>query len=650
MKFKETLYKLLFPFIGFGALVWFLIRVIPKPSRAAYPCMRVAYPMASAFVVYLLGFAASAFAMGKVKEHWKNSHYGAMAGFLTIALCAGFFAFQADKPAVYANTFSINTSNIVNMPIGVAKGILPGRVVWVHDSTAVNQNCVVNKSGHAWFMSENMNQPVVDKMLSSALHSITGATSDSAAWRVIFQFHNNTRGKGPVNYVKGEKIFIKTNATSSFSGNYNSDLSVVNNNYYGISETSVASILAVLRQLVNVVGVDQKDIYIGDPLKHIYKHLYDVWHGEFPDVHYLDNSYSTLGREKVVPSTTAKITYSDKGSVLKTSSGTKVYNDYLYTIFETADYILNIPMLKGHQLAGMTMFAKNHFGSHTRGDASHLHNGLVRPGGINSTATRTSYGLYRVQVDLMEHNLLSGKNLIYIMDALWATAYELDVPLKWKMPPFNNTYMSSVFVSLDPVAIESVGYDFLRSEFTVSRGADSSVQMQGVDDYLHQAADSTNWPSGTKYDPNNTGVHVYSLGVHEHWNNAAEMKYSKNLGIGNGIELIKASTASTGVMDTKNTLISAFKLYGNYPNPFNPSTTIRYNLQQAMPVDLSIYNIQGQRIQTLVRTYQSGGEYTVQWNGTTNGIPAASGVYFVRLSVAGIQGTNALVQRMLLLK
>ena len=64
------------------------------------------------------------------------------------------------------------------------------------------------------------------------------------------------------------------------------------------------------------------------------------------------------------------------------------------------------------------------------------------------------------------------------------------------MAPFNNSWSSSVFASLDNVAIESVGYDFLRSEFTVARGAGTYVQMDGVDDYLHQAADSTNWPAG----------------------------------------------------------------------------------------------------------------------------------------------------------
>jgi flagellar hook assembly protein FlgD len=97
-------------------------------------------------------------------------------------------------------------------------------------------------------------------------------------------------------------------------------------------------------------------------------------------------------------------------------------------------------------------------------------------------------------------------------------------------------------------------------------------------------------------------------------------------------------------------MLSTFKLYENYPNPFNPSTTIRYHLQQATHVELSIYNIQGQHIQTLVRSYQTGGDYSIQWDGKVNGITATSGVYFARLSAQGSQEANAQVQRMLLMK
>jgi hypothetical protein len=60
----------------------------------------------------------------------------------------------------------------------------------------------------------------------------------------------------------------------------------------------------------------------------------------------------------------------------------------------------------------------------------------------------------------------------------------------------------------------------------------------GVDDYMHQAADPSNWPNGIVYDPDNSGKPIPVLGVHEHWNNAVDKQYSRNLGNGNGIELV----------------------------------------------------------------------------------------------------------------
>jgi len=57
------------------------------------------------------------------------------------------------------------------------------------------------------------------------------------------------------------------------------------------------------------------------------------------------------------------------------------------------------------------MFAKNHFGSHTRDAASHLHSGLIAPLEMEQGIDRPGYGLYRVQVDLMSHSLLGKKAL-----------------------------------------------------------------------------------------------------------------------------------------------------------------------------------------------------------------------------------------------
>ncbi len=113
-----------------------------------------------------------------------------------------------------------------NEPIGTAVGIYPGRVVWVHRPEATNEKLRPASVGHEWYRPENNNQPVVDTMVSTAIRRLTGTSSDSAAWNAIFRFHNSTRGKGAVGYAPGEKVFIKTNATSSWSGQFKPPISV----------------------------------------------------------------------------------------------------------------------------------------------------------------------------------------------------------------------------------------------------------------------------------------------------------------------------------------------------------------------------------------------------------------------------------------
>jgi len=643
LKSNKGFSKLLLPLIGLAAMIWILIRVLPKPSRLSYPCVQTAMPIASGFVGYIVMLVVSALAFIKSKKPVQYFPVFFLGAFVVFGL-TGFILFDTN---VLKKEFELTADAVVNPnePIGEAKGIFPGRVVWVHNPDATNENFTPSTSS-GYFDQVNNNQAVIDRMVSTAIQELTGQETDSAAWRAIFEFHNTTRGKGAVNYSAGEKVFIKTNSVSGWWGNYSSsDLSRTKNNYYNVTETSPGFVLAVMRQLVNVVGVAQEDIYIGDPLRHIYKHCYDLWHGEFPNVHYLDYSFSTLGREKVVVSQTAKISYSDRGAVLRDNENSAygtdpIYGDQLYTVFEETEYLVNLPILKGHKRAGMTMFAKNHFGSHTRDAASHLHSGLIAPLEMEQGIDRPGYELYRVQVDLMTHSLLGKKNLVFLMDALWSTSYELNSPVKWQMAPFNNDYMSSVFASLDNVAIESVGYDFLRTEFTVARGAGTYVQMDGVDDYLHQAADSTNWPDGIRYDPDSVGVYVYSLGVHEHWNNAADKKYSRNLATGSGIELVSLEqTGSTGVEENDNLQPARFELSQNYPNPFNPSTVIRFNMQKSGHAIIKIYDITGKEIATLLDGVISAGSHQVTWNAKN----LSSGVYFYRMQAGNFVDTKKMV-------
>ena len=90
-----------------------------------------------------------------------------------------------------------------------------------------------------------------------------------------------------------------------------------------------------------------------------------------------------------------------------------------------------------------------------------------------------------------------------------------------------------------------------------------------------------------------------------------------------------------------------FVLQSNYPNPFNPTTTIRFGLPERSPVKLVIYNIAGQRVATLVNREMSAGYHQVQWNGKNrNGQQAASGVYIYRLTA----GKQQFVKKMLLVR
>jgi hypothetical protein len=83
----------------------------------------------------------------------------------------------------------------------------------------------------------------------------------------------------------------------------------------------------------------------------------------------------------------------------------------------------------------------------------------------------------------------------------------------------------------------------------------------------------------------------------------------------------------------------SFKLEQNYPNPFNPQTHIKYDVAKTGPVNLSVYNVAGQRIRTLVNKVQERGNYRV----TFSGEGLASGVYFYRLQTGRFVETRKMI-------
>jgi flagellar hook assembly protein FlgD len=83
------------------------------------------------------------------------------------------------------------------------------------------------------------------------------------------------------------------------------------------------------------------------------------------------------------------------------------------------------------------------------------------------------------------------------------------------------------------------------------------------------------------------------------------------------------------------------------PNPFNPSTTLRYHLAEAGQVELTIYNVMGQQVRVLIDQVQQAGGYEVEWDATDgSGQRVAPGLYLYRL----MAGDRAAVGKMLLVK
>jgi hypothetical protein len=632
--------KYLFPVTGIFAILWFLLRVIPKPSRASYPCMTVAYPLASTFVLYLLGLAASTFALGRVKKYW-GSRTWAAAGFFLVALVAGFLSLQADQPPVFANSSYLDTANV---PIGVARGIFPGRVVWDRDPDATNENCRNRSFGDAYYLPQNTNMTVVDGMVRASLLKLTGTSTIREAWDALFVGFNTKKGKGATGYRTGEKIFIKTNgigATVVDSSNH----AITDLTSYIESRTSPQPVLALLRGLINDYGVPQENISVGDPQRDVQNEYWDVWHTEFPNVKYICNK-GGQGRTRALKGTRTSVYFSDKGKVLRSGSwsdmsvGSPVYQDTLYKVIEDADYMMYVGALKVHERAGMTVIGKLNFGSHIRQNAMHMHMGLVNPDGFTPGGNKNSrfgYGQYRVLVDLMGHNKLGGNTVLFVVDGLWGGRGANLEPVKFKMAPFNNDWPSSIFMSQDPIALESVCHDILKAEFTSDKHAETYPQMVGVDDHLHQAADSSNWPAGVRYDPENDGTPLGSLGVHEHWNNATAMEYSRNLRTGNGIELLKITPVASAVEET--VLPEQYVLDQNYPNPFNPSTIVGYRVPVSGHIALKVYDGAGREVAVLVNGERAAGSYTVTWNASD----MASGTYFCRLTMEGFTQTRKML-------
>ncbi len=404
-------------------------------------------------------------------------------------------------------------------PIGRAQGIHPGRVVWCHDPDVTAWQ---GPGDGFWWAGDRVKQERVDAMLARAVCELTGQPKTHQAWDKLFRQRNQARGKGDVGYQTGEKVVIKPNWVGMIYREGHVDpatYTFLRRQDY--MNTAPQMIIALLGQLTGA-GVRQEDITVCDTLAYLVNEFHGPLHQAFSGVRYEDYA-GEFGRVKVSSSTQPLFWSCRPQAELQ---------DFLPTCFAEADYAVNFANFKAHMGSGVTLCAKNHFGSLVRWPVQKGYYDM-HPGCFSKQT-----GIYRPLVDLMGHAHLGGKTALYLIDGLFSGLHPKDpAPSRMRTPPFNGHWPCSLFASQDPVAIDSVALDFLQAEWS------DFPRQAGVDDYLHEAALADAPPSGTFYDPNHATAttRLASLGVHEHWNNPQDKQYSRNLGAGEGIELLAVS-------------------------------------------------------------------------------------------------------------
>ncbi len=220
-----------------------------------------------------------------------------------------------------------------------------------------------------------------------------------------------------------------------------------------------------------------------------------------------------------------------------------------------------------------------------------------------------------------------GTNELSDLEIDWIQLYLADVTTSDIQLKFwdGSNHPENVFASFDVSADElTTGWNFIRVPEYINATFENGnvyVGLTGNDD-IH-----------TGYDSDTFGRTYVRAQIQDDWS----MDQDKNM----MLRVILGSTVSN------NNVSKPVFGVSNYPNPFNPETTISFNLKNSGNVKLSVYNIKGQLVKTLVNDQLDSGNHSIIWNGKdSNSTDVSSGVYFYRLN----SGNTVVTKKMVLMK
>ena len=434
-------------FIIFGLLstAWFLFRTGTKPSRANYPCQKIA---ASNSLIFL-SWASSISVVQLLYRKLPSFAFFKRLFIVSLSLVLIGWGWRHYHINFSSSVLS-QTASFTHSPVGNGTP----RVVWVHDENAVGSN------GTPYY--NRVNQPTVNLMVEKGIEALGQSNSLSTAWSNIFKRHNLSKRDLNRSYQSGEKIAIKVNFNNSG-----------NDTAFNAPPQTVR---ALVLQLHNTVGIPFSDIYIYDPSRSILPSFRNLVSSGGVNVHFVDrynrNDYCGLG-----PGFTMTSSSCGNEDLLLPSFITG-QNNCPHTI----TYLINVPLLRAHGIAGITFAFKNHYGTINR-VPDIAHKGISPHSYQFGCYDQSQRGSPLVQIN--QQPAIKNKTFLIVGDGLFYHPTQ--------NTGSTNLTANTLIFAQDPVAADSVMFDY----FTLVLAPNQRIA--DYQNYLHLAAQA-------------------GLGVHEHCN------------------------------------------------------------------------------------------------------------------------------------
>ncbi|MCX6122835.1 MAG: DUF362 domain-containing protein [Ignavibacteriales bacterium] len=346
-------------------------------------------------------------------------------------------------------------------------------------------------------------------------------------------------------------------------------------------------VLRAVTELIIAEGVSKSDIYVVEA-------LWADWPSNYKTI-LLDLGVNTVDLNKPAPS----------ASFITRSVGDKYINFASFTqnkILSDIDVYVSIPKLKQHYEAGFTGSLKNQIGSTPKQLYTLSDNTSYRSALHQKDNAHPAIHTYLPET-ICDLNLARPVHLAVIDGVMNAHGSEGD----WN-PVWIETEDNILFAGKDPVATDSIAAHFM--------GLDPEAAQLKLPE-----------PVGT--DRGYCDNHLYLL----HERGMGTNLLSEIEVVGDGAHLVSVPSQNVSANP------ESYQLCQNFPNPFNPSTSIKYYVPHSGQVTIHIYNIMGQRIETLVDTNISAGTHELHW------VPQnlASGIYFCEMHAGNFSSTKKLI-------